>query len=334
MEKALSFDDVLIEPGFSDIDSRKDVDLSVDLNGLSLKLPVISSPMDTVTTFKMAQTLNKHGGIASLHRFQTIEEQVQEFKESDCSPIVSVGLNDWERIDALSNVGGTYFLLDVAHGAQESVVRFVYDFRKKYNKDNYWLMVGNFSSSRQVLTFIDRVADRHYVNAWRLGIGGGSACSTRIKTGCGVPTMQTLLSLRNCGLATVADGGIKTSGDAAKALTASNAIMVGRMLAGTEETPTFLSNDNRKVKLYRGSASAESYAIQNKVQSYITPEGETYEIPFNGTASKVLRDLEGGIRSAMTYVGARNLYDFRKKAHLVEVTLSGHIESGAHGKKL
>lgn len=332
MDQVLSFDDVLIQPGFSTIESRADVSLKTNLNGLTLSLPVISSPMDTVTTPQMCQTLSRNGAIGCLHRFQSIESQIQEFKESDCSPMLAVGLKDWERIDALYDAGGSYFLLDVAHGAQESVVRFVHEFRNKYSTENAWLMVGNFATGTQISHFIDRIGDVSWVNAWRIGIGGGAACSTRVKTGCGLPTLASLISAKRTGVALVADGGIKVSGDVAKSLTIAKAVMVGRMLAGTTETPTFQRNDGAKVKLYRGSASSESYNIQGKVQSYITPEGETYEIPFKGNALNVLKDIEGGLRSALTYIGAEDLEHFRIRAKLVTVTSSGHKESTPHGK--
>lgn len=370
-KEALQFDDVLLEPQFSNIKSRKDVDVSSTIGGVHFKLPIISSPMDSITTVDMATALHQAGGLGALHRFQSIQDNVTQFKAVP-DAIVSVGLNDWERVDALYSAGATKFLLDVAHGAQISVVEFVNEFRAKY-KGNLWLMVGNFATENQIADVGVRLQQRNSIDAYRVGIGGGAACTTRVKTGHGLPTLESIISCVKSGANIVADGGIRNPGDVAKVLAAgAKAVMVGRMLAGTDETPNFeyfqwpsrdpigaavvktenkdgytyytLSNgkcwavtqyDNHilsNIKIYRGSASAESYNIQGK--DWACAEGEAYVVPAGGPVIEVLNELEAGLRSAMTYTGATTLQEFHQKAVFVKVTSNGASENQAHGKKL
>ncbi len=327
MNKVISFDDVLLVPKFSSIVSRQDIDTTTNIGGLKLKLPIISSPMDTITTPQMAKKLAQLGGIGALHRFGNIEAQLADYKQSEVNPIVSVGLNDWERVEALKAAGADRFLLDIAHGAQEQVVKWVHEFRNQHGS-SLWLMIGNFATKDQIETFITHLGYSGYVNAWRIGVGSGAACSTQVQTGHGMPTLASLLDVKSLGISVVADGGIKTPGDLTKALAAgASAVLLGRTLAGTDETPTF-----NGIKLYRGSASAESYAIQNKNQKYITPEGVTYTVDPQGPVESIVNNLIGGLRSGMSYSGALTLTQLQNKATFVEVTSNGVKESKPHGK--
>lgn len=342
----LTFDDVLISPQFSNIKSRKDVDLTTTISDLTLKLPIFSAPMDTVSGPEMNEALYDHGAMGCLHRFMSIEENVKQFYESDRKAVVSVGLNDWERVEALYADGANKFLLDVANGAQMQVVEWVKQFRAKYK--NEWLMVGNFASYNTITDFVVALNENaHYVDAWRVGIGPGAACTTRIKTGIGVPQLSAIIDCARTGYDIVADGGIKNAGDVAKALAAgAKAVMLGSMLAGTAESPgDLISRPSKKqplscdmlmmdhFKSYRGSASKESYEAQGKSQDYISAEGESFLVPYKGPVKDVLKDIEGGLRSSFTYVGAKNLNEFQEKAIFVKITNNGMKESIAHGKK-
>lgn len=328
MKQVLAFDDVLIEPGYSEILTRKDVSLATTLGTLSLELPVISAPMDTVTIARMANELYKHGAIGALHRFYpNFNQMVNEYLASPMTTIVSIGLNDWERVNALWEVGARFFLLDVAHGAQKSVVNFTKVLKNKY--PDMWLMVGNFATGLQLDSF---EAEGGLADCYRIGIGGGSVCETRIKTGCGLPTLASLLDIDSHknyyaelkDIPLVADGGFRTPGDIAKALAAgASAVMLGGMLAGTDETGTHL---------YRGSACAESYQVQGKTQDYITAEGVSITVGVKGPVEKVLNDIKGGLRSAFTYVGVDNIKDFQHNAQLVQITSAGMTESKSHGR--
>lgn len=343
MKEALTFNDVNIVPAFSDIDSRSDVDLS----SLGMKLPVIAANMDTVTNWIMARTMLDSGAQACLHRFGTIEQTLQMFsnsystKLSDRSrPMVSIGLGDMEleRAQALFDAGAETFIIDVAHGAQQSVLNQARLLRQIIN-GNGTIVVGNFASGKS----LEQFKGNNLIEGVKVGIGPGAACTTRMKTGVGVPQFTAIQdvveALKGTGIAIIGDGGLKTPGDIAKALGAgAHAVMVGSMLAGTTETPGEViypegPGPQCPVKIYRGSASLESYASQGKTGTYRTAEGESYTVPYKGSVVDILQDIEGGLRSAFTYVGARNLKEFHEKVEFVRVTHSGYVEGTPHGKK-
>lgn len=347
MEEALTYNDVQIKPRFSFVRSRKDVDLS----SLGLKLPVISSNMDTVTNSRMAIAMNETGGVGCLHRFQSIEDNIKQFKESFVKPWVSIGIgpNELERAEALVNAGANTIVLDVAHGANIVVLNQAREIRKLF-RSSIQTVVGNFSDANEIRQFIEYNGATSIVDVFKVGIGGGSACTTRIKTGCGVPSFSSIYSCKDIGVAIIADGGIKTPGDIAKALAAgAHGVMLGGMLAGTDEAPGELVDNNGKqipinvldvykssgqaYKLYRGSASKESYEAQGKDESWRTAEGEAFMLPYKGSVKNILQDIEGGLRSAFSYVDANDLFDFQTKAKFIKVTSSGYIEATAHGKR-
>jgi IMP dehydrogenase len=376
MNEALTFDDVLIVPKFSDVESRKDVDLSFNAHGYPyMALPILSANMDSVTTQGMANTMLAHGAQACLHRFCSIEENVEMFKNSiygsfDCKqePFVSIGLGDKEldRARALFDAGARYFIIDVANGAQMSVVGQVKKLRHSLG-DIPLIVVGNFASTEGVLDFMFHSGQ--LIDGLKIGIGPGSSCSTRVKTGCGYPQLSAILEIsralksKNIEVPLIADGGLKTPGDCAKALAAgASMLMSGSFFAGTDESPgteyyinsngdailpeLFLArdkNDNlirdeysesfKRVKKYRGSASQESYEAQGKTGKHRTSEGESFLVPYKGSVKNILQDIEGGLRSAFTYVGAKNLKEFQEKAEFVRVTNAGYVEGTPYGKK-
>lgn len=334
---SITFDDVLIQPKFSKINSRKEVDLTARVDGMpDLALPIISANMDTVTGVGMAQAMSKHGGIGCLHRFCTVEENVKMLKESVYgdtkyvrTPIVSIGLGnkELERAEALFYAGAYVFCIDVAHGAQMAVVEQVKSLNDKYGS-NISIVVGNFATGESVAHFKEYCGD--VVAAFKIGIGPGSACTTRIKTGVGVPQLSAII---DCAKehAVIADGGMKTPGDVAKALAAgASYVMLGGMLSGTDESPGDIVEN--KYKKYRGSASKESYETQGKEANWRTAEGESFLVPYKGSVSTILQDIEGGLRSAFTYVGASNLKEYHSRASFI--TVSGNVitENRAHGK--
>lgn len=348
----LSFDDVLIVPQFSTIKSRKDVDLSQYFCGVELNLPIISSNMDTVTSVKMADAMRDAGAIGALHRFMSIEDNVKTFLEtSSRQTIVSVGLGkqEIERAEALIyGAGANTILIDVAHGASMEVVNQVKQLRE-FLGDNFHLIVGNFATAQSIRDFnhhLGKAGDR--VQAYKVGIGGGSACLTRVVTGCGVPTLASVIDCASVGVPIIADGGMRTSGDIAKALAAgASTVMLGGMLAGTDESPGILVDRHKtpvkyenfntdpsvpKFKKYRGSASTESYEVQGKVAQHRSYEGDSFLVPYKGPVSNVLQQIEGGLRSALSYVGASNLEEFKEYAELIQVTSAGVKENGSHGR--
>lgn len=356
----LSFDDVLIKPEFSFVRSRKDVDISTEIAGEVFSLGVISSNMDTVTNHVMSKAMLQYGAGACLHRFCSIEDNIKMFKESgwdQFKPMVSIGLNnkELERAEALVDAGADSVVIDVAHGAHIGVVEQLSHLRTRY-RDNIKIIIGNFATSDSILAF--RYHSKYTPDAYKVGIGGGSACLTRMVTGCGMPTLASILDCRQVTTDIIADGGIRNSGDFAKALAAgAKAVFLGKLLVGTDESPAQLTNgvtndyiytDGNIVtkwnsesggpvplnlyKKYRGSASAESYEAQGKIASYRSVEGDSFLVPYTGPVKNILQQLEGGLRSAMSYVNARTLDEFRENVEFIEITSGGHIEGTSHGK--
>lgn len=337
MEEVLAFDDVLIKPQFSSVTSRRHVDISTVVAGREQKIPVISSNMTTITSTWMAKVMLEKGAQACLHRFQSIESNIDQLKQvinaTRNTPLVSLGIGsvELERAQALFDAGASVFVIDVAHGAADHVVK-QYKYLREMVGFNAKIIVGNFATLSTISDFnsmVDTLPD-----AYKIGIGSGAACSTRVVTGCGIPTLASLLDCsRNRSLELIADGGCKTSGDIAKALAAgASSVFLGSMLAGTKETEAVTSWSSDLYN-YQGSASEESYKEQNKADSWRAAEGESFLVPAKGPVSQVLQQIEGGLRSAFSYVGAVNLTEFRERAKLVRVTNSGLIESGPHGKE-
>lgn len=351
MNTALSFDDVLIQPKFSFVQSRKDVNLSYDFLNTHLTIPVISSNMDTITESDMAIVMYKAGGVGALHRFMSIEDNVKMFRDSCIDyyqPIVSIGVGESEKLraQALINEGATRVMIDVAHGASFQVVDMVKYLAREY--PNIKLIVGNFANGESLKEFFNILYPHEdFVKAIKVGVGGGSLCTTRIVTGCGLPTLASIIDCRKVtNLPIIADGGIKNSGDIAKALAAgADVVMLGNMLAGTHECPGKIIDRNgievkhqsgnvstKWYKKYRGSASLESYEVQGKVSEWRSPEGESTLVPYKGSVIDVLKQIEGGLRSALSYTNSFNLQEFKEHAKLVQVSNNSVLESKAHGK--
>lgn len=333
-----SFNDVLIVPKYSTVISRAHVNTKVEFLGEKV-FPVISSNMDSVTGNELSNAMSAYGAMGALHRFQSIEDNVKMFKKAPRS-IVSIGLGDLEleRAAALLMAGATKFLIDVAHGAHIEVVRQTKALRHLIGVNNY-IIVGNFATKDSVTSFLKELGSIK-IDAIKVGIGGGSACTTRVVTGCGLPTLASLLEIKELGIPMIADGGIAGPGDLAKALAAgATTVMIGRLLASTNESlgeivENYLNSDFNKIrtKRYKGSASKESYQIQSKQSKHRTPEGESFLVQLTGPAANTLEQLEAGLRSAMSYVSAHTIEQFRENAQLVRVSINGYKEGTAHGK--
>ncbi len=332
MKESLSFDDVLLIPQYSDIKSRTEVDVSSKLdNELTLALPVISSPMDTITGHNMATHVARAGGLGIIHRYNTIEEQCKILSkvESDIKAAAIGMTGDYtERSSHLIENGGVNVLcVDVAHGHHAMMERCLKTLKDSFGSSVH-IMAGNVAT----LEAFDALA-RWGADSVRVGIGGGSICSTRLVSGHGVPTFQSVLDCARSehDVKIIADGGIKTTGDMVKAFAAgADFVMVGSMLAGTAETPgqIFKSAEGKKYKVYRGMASSEA---QNKWRGKSsTPEGVSTTVPYKGKVSHILKDIEGGIKSGLSYSGCRDMVEFQTKASFVRQTSAGQHESFTH----
>ena len=332
LKETLSFDDVLLVPQYSDIKSRTEVDISSDLgNGLKFRLPVISSPMDTITGYKMATRMGEAGGIGILHRYNTIDQQCQTIDKVETEiKAAAIGMTGdcIERARNLVDYSKVKVIcVDVAHGHHVMMERCLKTLKDDFG-DSVHIMAGNVAT----LEAFDALA-RWGADSIRVGIGGGSICSTRLVSGHGVPTFQSILDCARSehDVKIIADGGIKTTGDMVKAIAAgADFVMIGSMLAGTSETPgqAFKSAEGKQYKVYRGMASSEA---QNKWRGKSsTPEGVSTTVPYKGKVSHILRDIEGGIKSGFSYSGSRSLKEFQTKASLVRQTPAGQHESFTH----
>ena len=323
--QSLCFDDVLMVPQFSDIESRKQIDIGNNLSDMQLSMPVISAPMDTVTETSMARTMSKYGGLGIIHRYNTIDEQVKLVrrcihgsKDENVAAAIGVTGDFLERAIELNKEGVKVLCIDVAHG-HHVMMRYALEVLKNTFGDTPHIMAGNVATLKAFNDLADWGAD-----SIRVGIGGGSICSTRIQTGHGVPTLQSIIECAQTDREAkiIADGGIKNSGDIVKALAAgSDFVIVGSLLAGTTQSPgEVFYKGGHKLKTYRGMASAEAQKL----------EGVSTSIPFKGHAGDILNNIKRGIRSGLSYSGARNLAELRAKAQFIKQTAAAQIESNTH----
>ena len=343
-KEAVTYDDMLIVPQYSDITSRGEVDISSDLDEtFRLQLPIIASPMDTVSEVAMSVAMANAGGLAVIHRYNSIAEQghlVSRLEQAlahqpsaaipGTQPIAAaIGVTgDYlERATTLVDVGANTLCVDVAHGHHIMMKKALEQLRNAFGDDIY-IIAGNVCT----LEGVNDVADWG-ANAIRCNIGGGSICSTRIVTGHGLPGLQTIFDCARTDrdVKIIADGGIKTSGDIVKALAAgADFVMCGSLLAGTEESPGQVISlpDGSRMKEYRGMASKDAQMDWRNKSS--TPEGVASYIPYKGSVVDILADLEGGIRSGLSYTGARTITELTHKAEWARQTSAGTIESGTH----
>lgn len=328
MRESVCFDDVLLVPQLSDIKTRSSVDLSVDLgSGPALGVPFISAPMDTVTGHRMASAMAEAGGLGVIHRYNSIDQQLDLFEKSKyAAAAIGVTGDFLERAESLFDAGCNILCVDVAHGHHISV-KLALESLRSHLGDSISIMAGNVATLQAFNDLSDWGA-----NIIRVGVGGGSICSTRLQTGHGVPTLQSVI---DCAMSDrpslmIADGGIKNSGDMSKALAAgADLVMIGRLLAGTEEAPGDVVQVNgKKCKVYRGMASPEAQVAWRG--EYRSNEGVSRTVPFKGPVKNILSELERGVRSSLSYSGAKTLQEFRAKADFIKQSSLGRVESGTH----
>ena len=390
MKKYLTYDDVNIIPKYSEVNSRGDVKLHTRFTkNTELTIPIVASPMDTVTELDMAVEMMERGGVGILHRFNTIEEQSKMMKslhrkwddffkigdgrersadndyddwykklngrrptESDYEDLKDYGIftddmakddKMWRRKPLCAAVGATgdyleraeelvkngcnVILIDVAHGHHSNVGEAIEKIKSKIS--NVEVIAGNIATGDGARFLCRKGAD-----GIRVGIGNGSLCETRIRTGVGLPQVSVLLDV--CSVADeynvpiIADGGIRNVGDVAKGIgCGADSIMVGSLLSGTKESPGSIEKQgqwpNEKLfKKYRGSASRDSKGNDKNV------EGNHKVIPYKGKVNRILSDITDGLRSSCSYVGAIDIDEYHSKVEFVEVTNAGQVEARPH----
>jgi len=340
-ETAITFSDIQIEDQYSDVDSRsKDVDVSTFLgdNKFKLMLPVISANMPDITEYKMAIEMYKNGGFGILHRFMSIEENVDQLKKAQetlcCGVSIGVKEEEKERFDRLYAAGAKTFCIDIAHGHCKQMQDMLKWVCSRVGTQSITIMAGNIATGDSALDLVDWGA-----NILKIGIGPGSVCRTRSNTGVGKPQFSAIKevyeALQRDGIKhvrTISDGGIQNAGDVPKALIYTDAVMIGAVLAGTTETPGNVYAEpgtnliNRTwYKMYGGSASAENKRKNGQEGRFV--EGEMKKIPFKGHAKYLLREIEDGLKSSLSYSGARNLKEYKEKVKWYMISDGGKRES-------
>ena len=335
--KGFSFDDVLITPKYNKVFSRKDVSFKTKVTrNYELNIPFVAANMDTVCESKMAIAIGKLGGLGVIHRFMTIEEQakeVEKVKKEGLITAAAIGVKDVEeRVKALVKAGVDIIVIDIAHGHSKYAGKTL-DYIKE-NYPNIDVMAGNIATKDAAEYFLSKGAD-----AVKVGIGPGSLCTTRIMTGAGVPQITAIMDVFEATQGKIpicADGGIKSSADIVKAIGAgANTIMSGYLFAGTEESPgKIIEKNNKKYKLYRGSASYDvslkKAKLEHEQKFKIFVEGEQILIPYKGTIKKIIEQYLGGIASGMTYMGSKDIESAVGKADFIEITSKGYEKNGAY----
>lgn len=330
--QAFTFDDVLLIPSYNHYESRRLVDISMtDRSGkLHLELPIFTANMDTITESGMANFMGEKGGMGVLHRFMSIEDNVKEFKKCKTKTFVSVGCSDAEveRARALRDAGAEYFCIDVAHAHAKYVGNALKKIRNALGED-CCIMAGNVATYAGADYLASCGAD-----LIKVGIGGGSVCSTRIKTGFGVPTLTSIKECARVDRSIIADGGIRTPGDIVKALAfGADFVMLGGMFAGTTPTPGKIvsKEDGKKVKMYRGMASREAQDdFMGTMPEWKTAEGVATEVPYRDTQDAIIADIVGGLRSGLTYGGSATIRELQRKLDYHLITQAARIESLPH----
>lgn len=348
----LTYDDIQLIPSFSDVKSRQGIKLHTKLSkNYGILIPIVGSPMDTVCELDMAKKLAELGGVGCIHRFLPIREQVEIvnnlhkwiYNETDLAERWGVMYDDWhteqrlvpimaaigvqdidkDRANSLVMTGANVLLIDVAHGDHQNVINMI-RWCKKNLPSHVDIIAGNIATADAAERLQEAGAD-----GLRVGIGGGSLCTTRIKTGFGVPNVSCLEDIAVVAeVPIMADGGIRSSGDIAKALAVgADNVMLGSLLAGTLESPGLLiEKGNSLYKRYRGSASLETKTTHGQAERNI--EGESTVIPFKGGVKYIIKGLTDGIRSAFSYAGAYDINHYHPE--YVEVTNSGINEAKPH----
>lgn len=363
---ALTFDDVLLIPAESHVLPR-DVDLSAILApGLRLSVPVLSSAMDTVTESATAIAMARMGGMGVVHKNLSIERQGAEVRAVKNAVVggsgaagpasastdatgrlcvaaaVGVGGDCTDRVAALVEAGVDVLVVDTAHGHSMGVLAVAEQIKSRY--PNTVLVVGNVATGEATAACIDHGAD-----VVKVGVGPGSICTTRIVAGVGVPQLTAIANAAKvahaAGKTIIADGGIKFSGDAAKAIAAgADAIMVGSMLAGTAEVPgETVVIDGKPFKQYRGMGSIDAMEAGSKDRYFqddagdpeaqtrkLVPEGIVGQVAYKGALSDVVHQLVGGLRASFGYCGAESLAAMQDRARFVRITSAGLRESHVH----
>jgi IMP dehydrogenase len=347
---AVTFDDVSMVPRYSEIESRGDVDLTSKLTAnFTIPTPLIAAPMSTVTGLTMIWRLAEVDVAAPMHRFASLEEQVEviskfyntrrhpdnvrEYARSKVPTIGSIGVGKdaLTQAERLIEAGAEILIIDVAHGDHLNVKRMLTFLNSLTNRHTFDVIAGNIATADAAQRLQEWGAD-----GLRVGIGGGSMCETRTRTGIGVPQLQAIMDIAKVALLPIiADGGIRSPGDVAKALAAgADTVMIGSLFSGTSEAPgqTIITGEwpnTQTFKVYQGSASLTQKMVTRGGHTNV--EGTAKIVPAKGSVTDVVQTILDGVRSSMSYLGVDYVQQMREVAEFVRVTNAGLVEAHPHG---
>jgi len=344
IKEALTFDDVTLAPNYSEILPSETNTFTKLSKNLSLKIPLISSAMDTVTEGRMAVAIAEKGGIGVIHRNLSIKKQIYEIqkvknKKFLVGAAVGASLEEHKRAERILKENLDLIVVDTAHGHTKKVSDIIKKILKIKPKKTT-LCAGNIATE-EAAKFLIKLG----VDIIKVGIGPGSICTTRLVAGIGVPQLSAIMNVKkgigNSQTSIIADGGIKFSGDIAKALAAgADAVMIGSLFAGTDQAPGKVIKKNGKLfKSFRGmgsigamnKGSADRYfQTKQKNTSKYVPEGVEGYIKYKGKVDKIIYQLVGGLKSSMGYLGSKKIIDLRKKTKFFKITKAGFYESMVH----
>ena len=344
IKEALTFDDVTLVPKYSSV-LPSDVITKTELSkNLTLRIPLLSSAMDTVTESKMAIAMAEAGGIGVIHRNLSIKKQILEIRKVKKKKLivgaaVGAGREEVKRAEAIIKENINLIVVDTAHGHSKKVAEIIKKI-KKIKSSKTTLCAGNIATP-EAAKFLIKLG----VDVVKVGIGPGSICTTRLVAGIGVPQLSAILNVRekfkSKNVKIISDGGIKFSGDIAKALAAgADAVMIGSLFAGSSEAPGKLIKKKGIIyKNFRGmgsvgamnKGSADRYFQKKQTDtSKYVPEGVEGLVKFKGKVDKIIYKLIGGLKSSMGYLGSKEVKGLRSKPKFVKITKAGFYESMVH----
>ena len=344
IKEALTFDDVTLVPKYSSV-LPSDVITKTELSkNLTLRIPLLSSAMDTVTESKMAIAMAEAGGIGVIHRNLSIKKQILEIRKVKKKKLivgaaVGAGEEEVKRVEAIIKENINLIVVDTAHGHSKKVAEIIKKI-KKIKSSKTTLCAGNIATP-EAAKFLIKLG----VDVVKVGIGPGSICTTRLVAGIGVPQLSAILNVRekfkSKNVKIISDGGIKFSGDIAKALAAgADAVMIGSLFAGSSEAPGKLIKKKGIIyKNFRGmgsvgamnKGSADRYFQKKQTDtSKYVPEGVEGLVKFKGKVDKIIYKLIGGLKSSMGYLGSKEVKGLRSKPKFVKITKAGFYESMVH----
>ncbi|MDE3045624.1 MAG: guanosine monophosphate reductase [Verrucomicrobiota bacterium] len=321
MRHAFTYDDVALVPQFNNIPSRTEPSLETWLTRkLKINIPILAANMDTVISEELAEILIEQGSIPIYHRFTTFEDQMKWVKKFKGKTFISCGIQKLDDTRKLLDLGALGACIDVAHGHSDRMFQHIEELKRTH--PNHAVIAGNVCTAMAYHDLVNAGAD-----AVKVGVGPGAACTTRMVTGFGVPQFSAVQDCARIAeklrVPLIADGGIRTSRDVVLALAAgASTVMVGKLFAQTEESAAKKRKGRRgREAKFRGQASAD---FQNEfyggLKAKTVAEGIDFWGPVTGTAEDLINLLLGGIRSGMTYGGARSIKELQRKAEFVQVS--------------